>query len=125
MTTLDDKLAERETLVKNLAALDAEIEVLRTAAMNEGLQQIKEITEKLGIAPELVAKVIGYKAKSVSSQAVEEEVPAKKTRKKVPPKYQHPQDPAITWNGQGKTPNWVTTHVANGGTRDDLLINKP
>ncbi len=40
----------------------------------------------------------------------------------VKPKYRHPQDPALTWTGRGRTPVWVRDWTAGGGTLDALKI---
>lgn len=45
-----------------------------------------------------------------------------KKRAKVKPKYENPDNTAITWTGRGRTPLWVEDHLAKGGTKDDLLI---
>ncbi len=45
-------------------------------------------------------------------------------RRMVEPKYFNPKDPEQTWTGRGRQPVWVQEFVANGGTTDQLLINK-
>lgn len=35
-------------------------------------------------------------------------------------KYRHPDDPALTWSGRGKRPNWVNDALASGKTLADL-----
>lgn len=51
------------------------------------------------------------------------EAPRKKSARNVnPPKYRHPENPAQTWSGRGRRPDWVNAHVAAGGSLDDLLI---
>lgn len=49
---------------------------------------------------------------------------AKTKGSKAPPKYCHPENPAMTWTGRGRQPNWVKDAVANGASMDDLLIVK-
>ncbi|QBF32316.1 H-NS family nucleoid-associated regulatory protein [Thalassococcus sp. S3] len=50
---------------------------------------------------------------------------APKTRaSKAAPKYAHPENPALTWSGRGRQPNWVKAALENGSTLDDLLIAK-
>jgi len=46
----------------------------------------------------------------------------KKTKKPVPAKYQHPENPSLTWSGRGRKPKFVLEHLDNGGSLDDLLI---
>ncbi|MEO7431748.1 MAG: H-NS histone family protein [Dokdonella sp.] len=45
-----------------------------------------------------------------------------KARGKVKPKYRNPADPAQTWTGRGKRPNWFRTALAAGKKEKDLLI---
>ena len=47
---------------------------------------------------------------------------SKKTKKPVAPKYQHPENPSLTWSGRGRKPKFVLEHLDNGGSLDDLLI---
>jgi DNA-binding protein H-NS len=49
----------------------------------------------------------------------------RKTRRagsKVPPKYRNPADPAQTWSGRGKRPNWFHAALKAGKKEKDLLI---
>lgn len=50
-------------------------------------------------------------------------VPAKKMGKtKSPPKYQHPDNPSITWTGKGRQPEWIKEGLEAGKSLDDFLI---
>lgn len=49
---------------------------------------------------------------------------AKTKGTKSAPKYSHPENPAKTWTGKGRQPNWVKDALANGKTLEDLLIIK-
>ncbi|WP_299587701.1 H-NS histone family protein [uncultured Tateyamaria sp.] len=49
---------------------------------------------------------------------------AKPKGSKAAPKYCHPENPAKTWTGRGRQPNWVKDALANGKNLDDLLIAK-
>lgn len=46
----------------------------------------------------------------------------KKSKPKASPKYAHPENPAITWTGTGRKPNWLIVHLEAGKSLDDLLI---
>ncbi len=49
--------------------------------------------------------------------------PVKKGGKdKQPPKYRHPENPAITWSGRGRQPAWIKEGLAAGKSLDDFLI---
>ncbi|WP_415400746.1 H-NS family nucleoid-associated regulatory protein [Tateyamaria sp. SN3-11] len=43
---------------------------------------------------------------------------------KSAPKYCHPENPAMTWTGRGRQPNWIKEALAKGKELDDLLIVK-
>ncbi len=47
----------------------------------------------------------------------------KKVRKEpLPAKYQHPENPAKTWSGRGRQPDWIKEAVAKGQAMEDFLI---
>lgn len=48
--------------------------------------------------------------------------PIKKTRTPAVAKYAHPENPNLTWSGRGRNPNWVVSHLENGGQLEDLAI---
>lgn len=37
-------------------------------------------------------------------------------------KYQHPENPEMTWTGRGRKPSWFIEAIENGKTEEDLLI---
>lgn len=47
---------------------------------------------------------------------------AKKTRRKVRPKYRNPADASMTWTGRGKRPRWFNAALAAGKKEKDMLI---
>ncbi|MGY9046452.1 hypothetical protein P775_26845 [Puniceibacterium antarcticum] len=38
------------------------------------------------------------------------------------PKYQHPENPALTWTGRGRKPNWFQEAVDAGTPAESMLI---
>jgi DNA-binding protein H-NS len=40
--------------------------------------------------------------------------------KSGPAKFRHPENPALTWTGRGRRPNWVTDFLGRGGKLEDL-----
>ncbi len=48
---------------------------------------------------------------------------AKKPRGSLPPKYRHPENPAMTWSGRGRQPAWYKELVEAGTPEKDLLIS--
>ena len=47
---------------------------------------------------------------------------SKKT--KGEPKYQNPDNPRQTWTGRGKRPSWIKAVLEQGGSLEDMLIEK-
>ncbi|THF61581.1 H-NS histone family protein [Pseudothauera rhizosphaerae] len=47
---------------------------------------------------------------------------AKKPVARVPAKYRHPEDAALTWSGRGRKPLWVERWLAEGKALEALLI---
>ena len=48
----------------------------------------------------------------------------KKSRSISPAKYRNPDDPAQTWSGRGRQPQWMKDALENGADRDDFLIER-
>lgn len=46
----------------------------------------------------------------------------KSSRAAVPAKYRHPENPALTWSGRGRKPQWFVEALAAGKTAADLAI---
>jgi DNA-binding protein H-NS len=65
---------------------------------------------------EAVAREMGY------SLAELVETDSKSKRAPVAPKYQHPENPAVTWSGRGRKPQWLVDALAAGTTPDALAI---
>jgi DNA-binding protein H-NS len=38
------------------------------------------------------------------------------------PKYQHPENPTLTWTGRGRKPQWFNEALASGKTPEDLAV---
>lgn len=51
-----------------------------------------------------------------------EGVEVKKTRVPAQAKYQHPENPALTWSGRGRKPQWFNEAIAAGKTSEDLSV---
>ena len=46
----------------------------------------------------------------------------KATKAAAPAKYRHPENPAITWSGRGRQPNWIKEGLAAGKSLGDFAI---
>lgn len=67
-------------------------------------------------AVEALAKELGY---SLSALA---QLETKATRRPAAAKYQHPENPEITWSGRGRQPRWVAAVLASGGSLEGLAV---
>lgn len=66
---------------------------------------------------EVQARALGYTLAELL-----EGVEAKKTRAPAETKYQHPENPSLTWSGRGRKPQWFSSAIAAGKTPEDLSI---
>jgi len=65
---------------------------------------------------EALARDLGYSlAELVSTET-------KITRAPVRPKYRHPENPAATWSGRGRRPQWFVDALSAGKTAEDMAI---
>ena len=47
----------------------------------------------------------------------------KSSRSPAAPKYRHPENPALTWSGRGRKPQWFVEAWEAGKTASDLAIS--
>lgn len=47
----------------------------------------------------------------------------KSTRAPAAAKYRHPENPALTWSGRGRKPQWFVEALEAGKTASDLAIS--
>jgi DNA-binding protein H-NS len=47
---------------------------------------------------------------------------AKPKRAPFAPKYRHPENPAFTWSGRGRKPQWFVVALEAGKTAEDMAI---
>lgn len=88
---------------------------LRNDIDKELRKKEKQRIEEARAAVEARARELGFSVAQLFSAK-----PA--TGSKNPPKYRNPENPAKTWSGRGRQPNWVKSHLAAGGKLDDLAI---
>ncbi len=104
-----DKRQLRKLGLVDLKTLRIEIDQLITAKQEEAktalLDEFRAKAEELGLSLADLVPRISAKAKV-----------------KVAPKYRHPEDPAKTWAGRGRKPNWVLHLMDEGRSLEDLLI---
>jgi len=66
---------------------------------------------------EAIARELGYSL----AELVDGE--AKPKRAPVAPKYRHPENPALTWSGRERKPQWFGDALSAGKTTADLAIS--
>ncbi|WP_065324345.1 H-NS family nucleoid-associated regulatory protein [Tritonibacter mobilis] len=99
-------------------------ELLKFQADIEEVMKSKKAEELKSVQEELL--LLDHKAQQLGSSALEllGSKGGKATKAKAPAKYAHPENPAETWSGRGRYPEWVKDHIENGGDKDDFLIKK-
>ncbi|KAF0116508.1 MAG: histone family protein nucleoid-structuring protein H-NS [Rhodobacteraceae bacterium] len=65
---------------------------------------------------EVMAKEMGYSLSELLSPG------GKKVRAPAAAKYRHPENPAITWSGRGRKPQWFAEYVNAGKEPKDLAV---
>ena len=97
-------------------SLDELKDIQKTAAKAIASFEARKRNEALA-AVEAKAAEMGFSLNELTGAA-------KTKGTKSAPKYCHPENPAKTWTGKGRQPNWVKDALANGKAMDDLLIIK-
>lgn len=67
-------------------------------------------------AAEAAVKELGFSLKELTG------APVKKSKTKNPPKYAHPENPAKTWTGRGRKPEWIKDAEAEGKSLEEFAI---
>ncbi|WP_127109524.1 H-NS family nucleoid-associated regulatory protein [Pararhodobacter zhoushanensis] len=72
----------------------------------EARAKVEALARDLGYC---LAELVGTETKSSRAPAVA--------------KYRHPENPALTWSGRGRKPQWFVEALEAGGMAEDLAIN--
>lgn len=103
MTTID--LSEMS--LRDLKLLSSEVAI--------AINGFEERRRKDAIsALEAVAKEKGFNLAELTNP--------KKARTAVKAKYQHPENPEVTWSGRGRRPAWFNEALDRGISQEDLRI---
>lgn len=62
------------------------------------------------------AREMGFKLEELTGTG------ARRKGKASPPKYRHPENPALTWTGRGRRPNWITAAIEEGRSLEDMKV---
>ena len=99
--------------------LEKEEQRLMSRGHDKALAQIVQIAHSAGLSAADIAAAMGSKnkGKKAATKAVGAKTPKAKRAtagKKVAPKYRDPANPANTWTGRGRMPQWVQALNAAG-----------
>ncbi len=102
-----DKMSRKE-LEALRGDVDKAIVDLRKKEKHDALMAAQKAAAEFGFSlEELTSKKASGKAAKGSS---------------AEPKYMNPKNPAQTWTGKGRQPNWFKDAIASGKNAADLLI---
>ena len=95
-------LPELKKMQKDIAKAISTFEDLQKA---EARTKVEAVAREMGYS---LAELVGTDSKA--------------KRDPVAPKYQHPENPAVTWSGRGRKPKWFVDALSIGTTTGDLEI---
>ena len=95
-------LSELKKMQKDVAKAIATFEDRQKA---EARAKVEALARNLGYS---LVELVGADVKTVRAPA--------------PAKYRHPENPALTWSGRGRKPQWFVDVLAAGKTAGELVI---
>ena len=96
-------LGELKKMQKDVAKAISTFEDRQKA---EARAKVEALARDLGYS---LAELVGTETKSAHAPAAA--------------KYRHPENPALTWSGRGRKPQWFVEALEAGKTASDLAIN--
>jgi DNA-binding protein H-NS len=103
---MDLKDLSLEDLKQLQKDIDAAIKGYEARKLAEARSKLEAMASEMGVKLEDIVDG-GGKGKSKSTSI---------------PKYRHPENPALTWTGRGRRPQWFIDAIENGASKDDLKI---
>lgn len=111
LPSYDDLLkADRAALTQLQSDVDRALKDSLASSRKAAREELETRARELGFS---AADLFGSNATSNPKSA----------KKPSEPKYSHPENPEKTWTGRGRQPDWIKSHLDNGKSLDDLLIN--
>ena len=99
-----------EELLKERAAIDAQIDQARTQARAAAFSEIERILDTTGITIQELQQHLATKGG------------ADKKRAAAVAKYIDPANPKNTWSGRGRPSKWLQAYLDSGKKLEDFLI---
>ena len=96
-------LGEQKKLQKDVAKAISTFEDRQKA---EARAKVEALAREMGYS---LAELVGTETKSARAPAAA--------------KYRHPENPALTWSGRGRKPQWFVEALEAGRTASDLAIS--
>lgn len=131
MSAIDISKLTYEELLEFSAAAEKRLEGERSAHRIAVAKRVYHLIKGAGLS---LDEVLPYFQEPDFAINIELEIaeafkranPPKRVPRSLPKKYQNPSDASQQWSGKGRAPFWFTSHIDNGGKREDLLIkNEP
>ncbi len=111
-------------LEKYLKKIQKAVESYPHRKSAEAYPEIKKTLDTHGISFEEFSSYMDKERKvTPAAKKVAKVRKAKKSKAPATPKYQSPEDPAVTWTGKGRRPAWFLQHVDAGGDPESLKIS--
>lgn len=108
MSTIDVSALSKDELLKLRKDLDKAIENYDRRQRKEALAAAEAKAREMGFS---LAELTGGGAPGDKGTV-------------NPPKYQHPENPELTWTGRGRQPAWIKEGLEEGKSLDHFLIAK-
>ncbi len=115
--TRDSYSALQSKIEKEILKLQKQAEALKAKQRAPIIKAIIRDMREYKITPEEIIAALNSKSGRPPKPAPVQ------VKKPVTPKYRDPKS-GNTWTGRGKPPRWISDTEANGGSRDDFLIEK-
>ena len=96
-------LTELKKMQKDIAKAISTFEDRQKA---EARAKVEALAREMGYS---LAELVGTETKSARAPAAA--------------KYRHPENPALTWSGRGRKPQWFVEALSAGKTATDLAMN--
>lgn len=98
-------------LVQLTQQAEKELKAKRSSAMEDIHTAFVKMCNENGFDPREVFQKMGKSHYSSLVADAPSEGTTKRKQSSVRPQFAHPENPALTWTGRGRTPKWVLEHV--------------
>lgn len=90
-------------------------------AVNKAVDDFHERKRREALAAaEKAAAELGFSLGELTSG----QKTGKKTKTGLPPKYRNPENPAQSWSGRGRRPQWVVEAIDNGVDLEEFRVDR-